>query len=117
MQRVAYAIQYGESEVSLWTYALRFLIAVIGAFLVKLVIRNRRRPNTQFVSDDFFRKYYFERLLHINSSYIEKRGTGRVLDVVQKGIDMRRRTIEVLVQALPDIVIKLLFSVYIIQKM
>lgn len=79
--------------------------------------KHRRRPNMQSISESYLRKKYFTLLVSIDSSYLEKIGTGRLIDIIQQGISFWRRTLETIVQTLPDIGVKLIFSLYIISQM
>lgn len=115
IQKIAQGAQEGNIHlIQQWSI---FLIGVvIVSLLFKRSIRHWFWPNSTAVSEQYLWHRYFHAVIQLDSTHVEKLGTGRMIDIVHAGIKAWTTMLELFCLGLADIGLKLGFACYMVAQ-
>jgi hypothetical protein len=113
MQNVAHGIETKDIEL-LQQQGIIFTVGIFSYYFLKRFARSRSWPRPGIHMYTYLWNKYLRKVISSESSYIEKIGTGKLIETVKSGFDTWVNTIETLISRLPELLIKPLFACWIL---
>lgn len=115
-KRVWEVIESKEYQI-LSEYLIEFILILLLFYGIKLVIKDRRWPDTMFKLQRYLRKKYLTQYIASDNSFMEKTWTWRLINIIKEGINNQVKWLEQVSYQLPDLIIKIIVALYFVASL